>query len=37
LVGQLIDLRILKVVNLNAYSRRFYAPSVIDTLTRRED
>jgi len=37
LVGQLIDLGILKVVDLNAYGRRIYAPSAIDTLTRRED
>lgn len=34
LVGQLTDLGLLKAVDPNAYQRRFYAPRVIDVLTR---
>lgn len=34
LVGQLIDLGILRVANPNAYKRRIYAPRVLQVLTR---
>lgn len=34
LVGQLIDLGILRVANPNAYKRRIYAPRVLEVLTR---
>lgn len=37
LVGQLVELGVLKVIDPNAYNRRFFAPRVIETLTRRED
>ena len=37
LAGQLVELGVLKVIDPNAYSRRFFAPRVIETLTRRED
>ena len=35
LVGQLVELEILKVLDPNAYRRRFFAPSVLSVLTRR--
>ncbi len=36
LVGQLVELGILEVIDPDAYSRRFFAPRVIEVLTRRE-
>ena len=33
LVGQLVELGILDVVDLNAYKRRFFAPRVLEVLT----
>lgn len=35
LVGQLVDLGILRVIDPAAYKRRFFAPRVIDVLSRR--
>lgn len=35
IVGQLVDLGVLKVVDPDAYRRRFFAPRVLETLTRR--
>lgn len=35
LVGQLVDLGVLAVVDPNAYKRRFYAPRVLQVLTRQ--
>ena len=35
LVGQLVDLGVLDVVDPAAYKRRFFAPKVLDVLTRR--
>lgn len=34
LVGQLVDLGILQVIDPDAYKRRFFAPRVLDVLTR---
>ena len=34
LVGQLVDLGILDVVDPSAYKRRFFAPRVLDVLTK---
>lgn len=35
LVGQLVDLGVLRVIDPAAYKRRFFAPRVIDVLSRR--
>lgn len=35
LVGQLVDLGILRVVDADAYKRRFFAPRVLEVLTQR--
>lgn len=37
LVAQLVDLGILRVVNPDAYKRRFFAPDVLRVLTRSQD
>lgn len=35
LVGQLVDLDVLRAIDPHAYKRRFYAPRVLEVLTRR--
>lgn len=35
-VGQLLDLGMLKMLDPDAYQRRFYAPKVLNVLTRRD-
>lgn len=34
MIGQLMELQILDVIDPNAYKRRFYAPKVLDVLTK---